>query len=369
MSEHPAGGHPADADTGNADTGKADTGNADTAGAARRQGRAVPVPVTRARRARVTARRRARSLAFLVRTLRDRDRPALAHLVVTRRCNLACTYCNEYDHTSRPVPADRLTDRVDELGRLGTMAVALSGGEPLLHPRLAHVVARIADRGMMAGLITNGYLLSPRRIAALNAARLDFLQISIDNTTPDAVSAKSLDVLDRRLRWLAEYAEFDVTVNSVIGGGVQRATDALAVTERAEELGFSTTLGVIHGPQGTLLPLTPEERDVYTRIAHRGGRLLPFLRNVYTGVGRFQDNLAAGRPNTWQCRAGARYLYVDETGAVHRCSQTRTGPGTPLAQYTVHHIREEFTTPKACAPFCTVGCVHRVARLDSWRSA
>jgi len=43
---------------------------------------------------------------------------------------------------------------------------------------------------MMAGLITNGYFLVPKRIEELNAAGLDFLQISIDNVEPDEVSKK-----------------------------------------------------------------------------------------------------------------------------------------------------------------------------------
>ena len=45
--------------------------------------------------------------------------------------------------------------------------------------------------------------------------------------------------------------------------------------------------------------------------------------------GAFQDNLARGRPNDWSCRAGARYLYVDEHGIVHYCSQMRGVPGRP----------------------------------------
>ena len=55
---------------------------------------------------------------------------------------------------------------------------------------------------MMAGLITNGYLLSPKRIQALNDAGLDYMQISIDNVEPDEVSKKSLRLLDRKLQWL-----------------------------------------------------------------------------------------------------------------------------------------------------------------------
>ena len=120
-----------------------------------------------------------------------------------RRCNLSCTYCNEFDKTSAPVPLDEMIARIDRLADLGTSLVDLSGGEPLLHPDIDILINRIRRRGMMAGLLTNGYLLSPDRIRRLNRAGLDRLQISIDNVAPDDVSVKSLKVLDRKLQSLA----------------------------------------------------------------------------------------------------------------------------------------------------------------------
>ena len=53
---------------------------------------------------------------------------------------------------------------------------------------------------MIAGMITNGYLLVAERIQRLNRAGLEWLQISIDNVMPDDVSKKSLKVLDKKLR-------------------------------------------------------------------------------------------------------------------------------------------------------------------------
>ena len=73
----------------------------------------------------------------------------------------------------------------------------MSGGEPLLHPDLDAIIHRIREDGMIATLITNGYLLTRERIERLNRAGLDYLQISIDNVVPDEVSKKSLKTLDQ----------------------------------------------------------------------------------------------------------------------------------------------------------------------------
>src|SRR6266480_1289748 len=100
------------------------------------------------------------------------------------------------------------------------------------------VIDHIRRRGMIAGMITNGYLLTAERIARLNRAGLDHLQISIDNVTPDEVSKKSLKVLDKKLQLLADYAEFHVNINSVVGGGIKTPNDALIIGRRARALGF-----------------------------------------------------------------------------------------------------------------------------------
>jgi MoaA/NifB/PqqE/SkfB family radical SAM enzyme len=126
----------------------------------------------------------------------------------------------------------------------------LSGGEPTLHPDLDDLIRGIRSRGMIAGLITNGYLLTQERIERLNRAGLDHLQISIDNVQPDEISMKSLKVLDRKLEFLAGHAEFQVNINSVLGAGVKNPEDALAVTRRALDLGFGSTVGIIHDGHG-----------------------------------------------------------------------------------------------------------------------
>jgi MoaA/NifB/PqqE/SkfB family radical SAM enzyme len=301
-----------------------------------------------------------REVQMIARGLVSTQHVLLAHIIPTRRCNLACGYCNEYDDFSPPIPTDEMIRRIDRLAYLKTAIVTISGGEPLLHPEIESIIQRIRYHGMIAGIITNGYLLTPKKIMALNEAGLEHLQISIDNVQPDEVSKKSLKVLDKKLEYLANFAEFSVNINSVIGGGIQKPEDALTITHRAVELGFASSLGIIHDGSGSMKPLTRREERVYREIKTYG-------KHSYSRFYWFQENLARGRPNDWRCRAGARYLYICEDGLVHYCSQQRGFPGIPLEQYTFTDIEREYFTTKSCAPNCTVGCVQKISVIDHWR--
>ena len=254
--------------------------------------------------------RRAREWRMILRGVASTDHPVMAHIIPIRRCNLSCTYCNEYDDFSKPVAVETMTGRLDQLARLGTTIVTFSGGEPLLHPELDKLIAHVRSRGMLAGMITNGYLLTPQRVNQLNDAGLDHMQISIDNLEPDEISKKSLKVLDKKLEMLADHAEFHVNINSVVGGGFRDPNDALVIGRRALELGFESTIGIIHDGSGQLKPLKADEAKVYFEMTNR-------KKTNYAQFDKFQEAIVQGRPNDWRCRAGSRYLYVCEDGLVH----------------------------------------------------
>jgi MoaA/NifB/PqqE/SkfB family radical SAM enzyme len=307
--------------------------------------------------------RRWREARMFARAMASANHPILAQIVPIRRCNLACTYCNEYDKDSAPIVTEEMLRRIDKLGELGTSIITFSGGEPTLHPDLDALIRRVRERGAIATIITNGYLLTPARIKQLNAAGLDYLQISIDNVQPDDVSKKSLKVLDRKLEWLAEHAEFDVTINSVLGSEIRRPEDAYEIAARARELGFNSTVGILHDGSGQLKALDALQTSVYDRIFGLGTGLFSFAH-----LDAFQRNIVRAQPNHWHCPAGGRFLYICEDGLVHYCSQQRGHPAIPLDQYTQEDLVREAARPKGCAPFCTISCVHQTAMLDDFRT-
>jgi hypothetical protein len=141
---------------------------------------------------------------------------------------------------------------------------------------------------------------------------------------------------------------------------MKNPSDPLTITRRARSLGFSTSIGILHDENGRLSPLSAEERSVYDQVVRLG-------EGLYTRINDFQRALIDGRPNDWKCRAGSRYLYICEEGLVHYCSQQRGAPGIALEEYGVEDIRREYGSDKACAPYCTIGCVHRASALDRYR--
>ena len=317
--------------------------------------------VPTAPRLRRTSRRADARVAFAVAAAAlDTDRPLIANLVITRRCNLSCGYCHEYDKVSAPVPLATLRERIDHLATLETVFVTLTGGESLLHPEADELVAYVRERGMTPFLNTNGYLLTQDWIERLNRAGLYGLQISIDNVTPNAVSMKSLRVLLPKLKLLAAHARFRVRINCVLGSSPP--AEAIEVTRTALGFGFDVSTSLVRHGDGSLVPLDALTRRAYGQIREMGPRAPLLVRDDFTLP------LVDTGTSDWKCRAGARTFHVCENGLVHLCAPRMGIPGTPLADYGLADIRRAFHAPKACAATCPVAYAHHASRLDTFRA-
>lgn len=117
-----------------------------------------------------------------------RAAPRTARLSLTDRCDLACVYC-------RPSRSDGYIDRrlddeawktmVRALVETGVRRFRLTGGEPLLHPRVVALVEFVASLGVHdLALTTNGTRLL-RLARPLRDAGLMRLTVSIDSLVPE----------------------------------------------------------------------------------------------------------------------------------------------------------------------------------------
>jgi len=285
--------------------------------------------------------------------------PFFTQLVVIRKCNLSCTYCNEFDKTSDPVPLKVLKERAKKLKDLGSFSICLTGGEPTMHPDLNELIryCRYDLKFKRTAMITNGYYLKPDLIQDLNKSGLQDMQISIDGVKPNDVTIKVLDSLRGRLKYLKEYAKFNVIVSGVVGACPP--DESFEVIQFAKDMGFRPRVLLIHDHDGQV-KLNEEELSIYKRIK----KLIP--KHVYE-LSDYRDEMIRTGSAPFKCRAGSRYLYIDEFGKVAWCSQTREFFSKDLMDYTFEDLKEQFYTYKSCQDRCTLGCVRSSSNFDNWR--
>lgn len=287
--------------------------------------------------------------------------PIDAQLIITRRCNLSCGYCSEYDNSSEPVPLDVLRRRIDALHRLRAANITLLGGEPLMHPDVAAIVA-YAGRRSNTSLVTNGFLLRNETIERLNEARLNNMTVSIDTLRADPTRyiQKSLRSLRTRLERLKRLARFDVHVTAVLCEASK--DDFLELMKEIKALGLRMSVNLIHDDRGQVQVGGEPYLQLYERFYREG---LPFTHIDYD----YGKKLLQGERPSWKCRAGARYLYVDEFGNVQLCASQMGQLAKPIEAYTFADMREQSQTEKGCEEGCSVGCAFRCSQVDNDKPA
>lgn len=111
-----------------------------------------------------------------------------AFVLPTSDCNARCAHCfYEVGHSQRVEAVDfheQLDEALDEMAEDGLQQVIISGGEPLLAPRLLDLVELCAAKVMHILLLTRGEGLDADRLEQLEQAGLDDITLSAASPTP-----------------------------------------------------------------------------------------------------------------------------------------------------------------------------------------
>jgi MoaA/NifB/PqqE/SkfB family radical SAM enzyme len=283
--------------------------------------------------------------------------PIEAQLIVTRRCNLSCGYCAEYDKVSGAIPLDVLKQRIDALHRLRVVNIALLGGEPLMHPHAPEVVA-YGNRHAQVSVTTNGFLLTEELIHRFNAAGLANMEVSVDAVRADRTGyvQKCLKTIRPKLGLLRQFAKFDVLINMVLCD--QTRGEFEEAIRELRDLGFLVTIDLLHDAQGKIQIGGTDYLDIWHKY-YVNKTPQAYLDQAYGA------KLLAGARPKWQCRAGSRFLYVDEFGKVQFCSAQRGRLNKRILEYTRHDLREHARTYKGCEAGCSLLCVYRDSEFDN----
>jgi MoaA/NifB/PqqE/SkfB family radical SAM enzyme len=114
--------------------------------------------------------------------------PHVATVAITNACQCDCGHCSAEMQRkgggNYSMTFDEMTDAIRQTVKLGTTSVVLTGGEPLLHPRVCDLIRSVDRRKALCTMFTNGEYLDEARVARLKEAGLFGLFVSLDHATP-----------------------------------------------------------------------------------------------------------------------------------------------------------------------------------------
>lgn len=280
------------------------------------------------------------------------DKPLQCSLYVTDQCNLDCAYCTEYDN-SRPHPSlDDLTSWLTKIRDLGTLRVALVGGEPLLHPDIVEIVRRSRGLGLATSLTTNGFLLTRPLVDALDAAGLEVMQISVDRMTPSAITRKSFKTILPKLD-LFRGSRINLHITGVLCADTM--AESRAVLQTGLERGIPTEVRVVHADPEQRFRVDPGTRGDLEAFLQwmRDAKASGVKIHTSDAILDYQLALVRGEDFDWTCSAGFKIFFVSAQGKFWICSMR------PTDKHILDVTPEDLVAnnaPKPCQDGCGVYC-------------
>jgi pyrroloquinoline quinone biosynthesis protein E len=270
---------------------------------------------------------------------------------LTHRCPLACPYCSNplaLDGADQELDAATWARVFQQAAAMGVLQVHLSGGEPASRRDLEQIVAAARDAGLYTNMITSAIGLNPVRLARLQAAGLDHVQLSLQDEQADSADhiAGYSGAHARKLAFAGAVTELGLalTVNVVIHraniGRIGALVD-LAVTLGAGrvEIAHAQYYGWALHNRPALMPT----QDQVDRAIHD----MDAIRERYQGrivIDTVIPDYYARRPKACMGGWGRRSLNVTPSGRVLPCHAAETIPGLvfwSVRDYTLAQIWQE----------------------------
>ena len=250
-------------------------------------------------------------------------KPLQCSLYLTDKCNLDCSYCTEYDNSKPHPKLEDLKLWIRKIRDLGTMRIALVGGEPLLHPDVVEIVRYCRQLGFATSLTTNGFLLTRAKLKELEEAGLQVMQISVDRMTPSPVTKKSFKTILPKLDYFK-----DSKISLHITGVICQDTlpESKAVLETGLSRGIPTEVRLVHADPLSRFRVARGSKeelegfvDSMIERKRRGEKI-----HTNEAILSYQRSLLRNEPVDWTCTAGYKLFFVSAQGKFWICSMLHT---------------------------------------------
>ena len=194
---------------------------------------------------------------------------------VTYACNLKCKHC--YASAGKPLVDELTTEEalkvVDILSEAGVVAIAFSGGEPLMRKDLYELIDRAKEYEMQVSIATNGTLLTRDRARELKKHKVDFIQVSLDGTKEIHEKFRGVPgIYGKTIEGIKNSVDVGITTCISMTATKLNYRYVPAVMDLAEKLGVQYFMLYNFIPTGrgeSVLDLTPGEREEILKLLWR----------------------------------------------------------------------------------------------------
>lgn len=235
-------------------------------------------------------------------------------LELTHRCNFRCTHCYIPDHDQPDLLATgRILELLDELADMGTLFLALSGGEVFLRPDWLAVARHARRRAFVLRILTNGSLITPDIADDLAAL---YAQVDVSLYAADAVVFEAITTVpgsfDRVMAGIDLLGRAGVPVTLKMPLMAANADGVPAMASLAESLGL--TLRVY-----PMLSHSKDGRLDTTALRARDDQLVHFYGSAFSPCPEAPESLTLPSGDNTICAAGSRTATIGPTGVVTAC--------------------------------------------------
>ncbi|QNT77778.1 pyrroloquinoline quinone biosynthesis protein PqqE [Entomobacter blattae] len=252
---------------------------------------------------------------------------------LTYLCPLRCPYCSnptQLTKRNEELSTDQWKDILTQAADLGILQVHFSGGEPTIRSDLVELVKIAAHLNLYTNLITSGLLLTPDLLEKLAENGLDHIQLSFQDTLPEAADLLSgmRAVQPRKLQAAEDIkkAGFPLTLNFVVHrGNIERIEDMLALGyalgARRVEIAHIQYHGWALINRPALLPSLEQVQKAEALIAH----MHKFYKNRMV-IDHVTPDYYTDIPKPCMGGWGQRFLNVTPRGNVLPCHAAESIP-------------------------------------------